>query len=404
MRAPGFFTSLSAVLFFSLAGCSLMLDTDPPDPVLTQDSGAGMFDSGPLDLGARDAGPADGNTTPDDAGCTTSAQCDDGVFCNGVEECVEGSCVAMPVACPEEDGVACTHPSCDLTLDACVEKPADALCTVGEYCDIERGCLQVPDCLSDGDCTPPDACTLGVCVAGTCTFPPIDCATVLPALEPGDCRVIACDPLVGCGLVPMNALCDDLVGCTEDLCRADGSCGAEPRSARCDDGASCTSDVCEPSFVCGDLAEPQSGCRHVANPSACGGAGDPLLGLFPGLACSEAVCLGATALNDSGCGFARGCASGQMCVVGGVCSSITVRSCSSDASCNDGNPCNGSETCVFSGGSAGICAAALTYPCHPTPTGPTLAGTCALVPEPSGGFSAICVAPPSTCNVVPPTP
>ena len=53
MRALRLFASLAAVVL-SLTGCSLVLDTDPPDPILSTDLGGFEFDAGARDLGTRD--------------------------------------------------------------------------------------------------------------------------------------------------------------------------------------------------------------------------------------------------------------------------------------------------------------------------------------------------------------
>jgi hypothetical protein len=51
-------------------------------------------------------------------GCSSAAQCDDGVFCNGVESCVSAACQAgTPVDC--SDANACTSDACDETNDVC---------------------------------------------------------------------------------------------------------------------------------------------------------------------------------------------------------------------------------------------------------------------------------------------
>lgn len=60
---------------------------------------AGSTDAGPLDAGPRDAGPGDAggrDAGPTDAGpeCTRPEDCDDGIFCNGIEACVESECVS----------------------------------------------------------------------------------------------------------------------------------------------------------------------------------------------------------------------------------------------------------------------------------------------------------------------
>ena len=67
--------------------------------------------------------------TPDAASdappeCTLPADCDDGLFCNGEETCVDGACVFRDApAC--DDRVACTFDLCDEELDACVNAAPD---------------------------------------------------------------------------------------------------------------------------------------------------------------------------------------------------------------------------------------------------------------------------------------
>jgi hypothetical protein len=58
-------------------------------------------------------------------GCTGNPDCDDGLFCNGAETCVTGTCQAgTPPNC--DDGVACTTDSCNEASDACEH----AACTI----------------------------------------------------------------------------------------------------------------------------------------------------------------------------------------------------------------------------------------------------------------------------------
>jgi hypothetical protein len=54
--------------------------------------------------------------------CTSDAQCNDTLFCNGVETCSAGSCVAALLpAC--DDGIACTADACDESADSCSHVP-----------------------------------------------------------------------------------------------------------------------------------------------------------------------------------------------------------------------------------------------------------------------------------------
>lgn len=385
MRALRFFASFTLVSIPMLAGCSLVIDTDPPDPVQSRDLGT-------VDAASSDARPPAVDGGPIDLGCTTSAACDDGVYCNGVEECVAGACVASPVPCPDVDGLDCTVPVCDGALDACVEVPHDGLCAPGSHCDPVDGCSLVPDCIGDADCVPLDPCSIGSCAAGTCIFAPLDCATALPALSPADCRAPACDGVRGCVYAPVNTRCDDGVGCTDDVCRntagLEGTCAHEPRPALCDDRAACTVDTCDPLATCVDATGAVSGCRHAPDAAVCAVLAADVRTVYPGLACATPVCVGPTAGNAAGCSFEGGCMSGQHCTTSGgpgfLCVTATLTGpCATDDACSDGNPCNGVEHCVSSA-------------CQPssTPLCPTPLDTCAL-----SDIGPICAPPAELCAI-----
>ncbi len=124
--------------------------------------------------------------------------CDDGVFCNGVEGCASGACTPgipsciAPLMCIEE-------------LAACVE------------------CLSDMDCDDALFCNGAESCVAGFCLPG-----------LLPCEEPEFCdesgaRCVAC---------MAAGDCDDDNECTGDLC-VDGDCFYESVEA----GASCADDL-----------------------------------------------------------------------------------------------------------------------------------------------------------------
>ena len=80
--------------------------------------------------------------------CTADVDCDDTLFCTGVETCVEG---------------------------ACVDGPGDP-CEAGETCDEALDtCVTVPECAADVDCDDTLFCTgVETCVAGACVDGPGD--------------------------------------------------------------------------------------------------------------------------------------------------------------------------------------------------------------------------------------
>ncbi|MHC5108431.1 MAG: hypothetical protein ACYTHJ_00965 [Planctomycetota bacterium] len=124
--------------------------------------------------------------------------CEDSLFCNGAEVCSDGACVVLSDACDDEN--PCTDDACNEISDTCTNTPDDSnnpddglfcngvdFCVDGEIqigeipdcddinvctddsCDDVLGCVHLPnlsDC-EDGDpCTVDDSCGGGVCVPG----------------------------------------------------------------------------------------------------------------------------------------------------------------------------------------------------------------------------------------------
>jgi len=135
-------------------------------------------------------------TTTIPFGCSIDADCDDGLFCTGVELCLGGTCFAG--AAPTcDDGVVCTVDLCDSPLEDCVNLPIDGACDDLAPCNGEEICLA------------------GIgCIAGV----PTDCDDANP------CTDDSCDAVTGCMSVANASPCDDGVACTAvDTC-AGGLC------------------------------------------------------------------------------------------------------------------------------------------------------------------------------------
>jgi hypothetical protein len=324
--------------------------------------------------------------------CVGDAACDDGVFCNGVEACVLGQCVAGsspcddgvnctadgcdelgkacssvvdPAACPN-DGVACNGaevcnpllgcvssgaPSCDdgvpCTVDACdpqagcVHLPSDALCNDGLFCNGAESCDSQAGCVAGA----PPVCSDGVdCTLDTCDPVSNACQHVPSAALCNDglfCNgTETCDAQLGCvpGLAPS---CDDGVDCTADSCSAAANgCVHAPQSGACDDGLPCNGvETCSAAAV-------GTGCVPGV-PVACEG---------DGIACTVDACNELTGACEHLPSNAA-CPQGQFCVVlQGGCTS--GQPCSSHAQCSDNLPCNGTETCQ-----AGICKPGVPVAC-----------------------------------------
>jgi hypothetical protein len=198
------------------------------------------------------------------AGCTTSASCNDGLYCNGVETCVAGSCQAgSPVNCG--DGIACTNDSCNETTDSCTHAPSNAACNDGFYCNGTETC----------------SATLG-CQAGVA----VNCADAVA------CTTDACNESTDtCTHTPNNAACSDGLYCTgAETCSATLGCQAAP-PVNCNDGAACTADSCD---------ETADRCSNAPNDGLCADAE----------ACTTDTCVVAI-----GCQHVNTCSSGEITFV-----------------------------------------------------------------------------------------
>lgn len=74
---------------------------------------------------STDAGNTDAQRETDAAAraCFTDPDCDDGIWCNGVESCVEGLCSRTARTC--DDGIACTRDFCNENMHACIAQAPD---------------------------------------------------------------------------------------------------------------------------------------------------------------------------------------------------------------------------------------------------------------------------------------
>jgi hypothetical protein len=147
--------------------------------------------------------------------CTSNAQCDDGAFCNGSEQCLSGSCAAgTPVDC--NDNVSCTQDACNEATQVCTHQTSNAACDDGQVCNGAEICNL----------------TLG-CQSGT----------ALNCNDQSACTVDSCDPTLGCQHSTLS--CDDSNPCTTDNCNSQLGCQHANNTDSCaDDGNACTADVC----------------------------------------------------------------------------------------------------------------------------------------------------------------
>ncbi len=258
-------------------------------------------------------------------GCTSSSECDDSLFCNGVETCSEGACA--PGTPPElDDAIPCTDDRCDEDTDSILHVPAHEACSDGDACNGEEQCTATgcvpgaPVAIDDGiDCTT-DACDPDT---GAVTHTPVDSACD----DGSDCTADACTPGVGCTAAftcecTSSADCDDGNPCTDEACDSDGACQYTNNTASCDDGLYCNgADVCA-----------AGACAHAGDPCA-GGAECNRTCDESRDSCARPA--GAACTDDG-----NGCTN-DVCDGSGACTHP-----SNTASCDDGLFCNGADVCA----------------------------------------------------------
>lgn len=218
--------TLVASLLLTLAGCSLVMDTSPPDPIVAADAGGGR------------------------RACSAASQCDDANPCNGVETCgLDGFCVeGDPVVCPSNGclvGRCLPDGSCEQKAD--VRVCDDAVACTTDHCGTDGSCTHQ---LDDTFCDDGIACTKDLCLGtalagltGGCYSLPQDSACDQPTNVSNACVAMACDPVhndpsdaTGCVARPLGnceggTICDfDTMQCTAlpDTC-----------AGGCDDGNPC---------------------------------------------------------------------------------------------------------------------------------------------------------------------
>ncbi len=342
-----------------------------------------------------EAAPPHGGTCSADPPCLSNADCDDGNPCNGVETCVNNSCVAgTPIVC--NDGNPCNG------TETC--NPADGSCLPGTPCNDNNPCNGVETCDQTNGCQPgtPIVCTDNNACNGVETCNPAD-GTCLPGMAPNcddnnPCTTDSCDQTIGCVHTNVAGPCDDGSLCTtNDMCSggvcvgtpvvcddnnacngvatcnpADGSCqpGTPPN---CNDNNPCTDDSCDPSSGCVNVDNDANACSDnnlcttgdhcaagscVGTPVLCNDGNDcngvetcnPADGTCQNgmpMTCNDNnPCTDDSCLPVVGCVFAPNtnpCDDGSLCTTGDTCAA--GQCVGVPVPCDDGNLCNGLETC-----------------------------------------------------------
>jgi len=167
--------------------------------------------------------------------CLTATDCTDSVFCNGVEDCVAGACQAGLTPCPGQ--------ICDESGTACVDCVTDADCSDGVFCNGPESCNAA------GACEP----GVAACSGQLCDEAGDACVECLVA---GDCDDGAfCNGAESCAAGSCAA---GTAPCTDQLCReGDDACVDCLVAGDCDDGLFCTgAEACSVDGVCATGLDP----------------------------------------------------------------------------------------------------------------------------------------------------
>ena len=212
------------------------------------------------------SGSVEGDGTPPDGGCTVDADCDDEVFCNGTESCIDSTCSPGSTPCKAEETcdelkATCNPLPVDCTLDDDCQDPlfcnGEETCVGGTCvasvnpCDAKEKCNEStgfcdPECAVDADCTGGSFCGgQEICVAGEC---------------------VAGQP----------AVCDDDVACTVDSCNAgSNACEHLPSDGSCTDGFFCNgAERCDATLGCQPGTNPCGSLACDENTDTCITAGN----------------------------------------------------------------------------------------------------------------------------------
>ena len=118
--------------------------------------------AGYFDMDANQ-GPAEAVRASTTSGCQSNADCNDGLFCNGTESCVNGACqagttpaCASPLLCRESD-------------DQCVSCLSNSQCDDGLFCNGSETCNASGRCQAGNPVCPAGTCSesTNMCMSGT---------------------------------------------------------------------------------------------------------------------------------------------------------------------------------------------------------------------------------------------
>lgn len=222
--------------------------------------------------------------------------CDDGIYCNGPDQCSASSCINVGPVIDCSDGVDCTMDSCNEATDTC-DNPVDI-----NFCD-------------DGD-----ACTEDRCSTGGCQYTdicPTDCGNnVIEDTEECDGTDLGRETCESLGHDGGELSCGDdclfnIAGCWDDACEDSDGDGWSPTDTSCNAEEEIDCDDSNPTVY--------PGADHV-----CDGIDNNCDGLIDNIPianfCGQDICLSDEEYIYYYCGGEDGCLSATItCPTGYIC-------------------------------------------------------------------------------------
>ncbi len=281
-----------------------------------------------------------------------NSNCDNGMFCDGAETCDAVAGCQAGTAPTVDDGVGCTDDSCDEVNDVIINAPNDSNCDNGMFCDGAETCDAVGDCQAG---TPP-----GIDDGVGCTDDSCDEVNDIIVHAPNDALcdnsmfcdgVETCDAINDCQAGVPPAI-DDGVGCTDDSCdEVSDVILNTPNNANCDNGMFCDgAEACDPVNDCQAGTPPVVDDGVSCTDDSCDEVNDVVVNVANDANCDDTLfCNGAEtcdAINDCQAGTAPVIDDGVGCT-DDSCDEINdvVVNVANDANCDDTLFCNGVETC-----------------------------------------------------------